>query len=166
MHFKFWENSAKLPCKEVARIYTPTTQWHRGVCFLKTSWIFHGNTLTNAGPGAVFLQYLWYWVSALPKCWYSENKNSQDWLENVSSNCEFSCFFNFFFFLLQICGTVRSLANLVSYATRGLLKTGATEKASSCFSISRPQLSTQARAPCVVSSLPLLSRGTSSYCGL
>lgn len=53
------EKCYQIALQEVAQIYTPTSQWHKSVCFLKISLIFSGNILTNADPGVVFLQH-WY----------------------------------------------------------------------------------------------------------
>ena len=118
-----------------------------------------GNILTNADPGVVFLQYLWHWVLVLHNCWFDAVKTRT--VRTGLGICPQKCFSFLFFlwnFLLQICRTVRSLANCISHATQGLFKKRVVEQLSSCLSISRPQSGSAS-----LWGLPsLLSRGASS----
>lgn len=105
-----------------------------------------------AGPGFFFLRYLWHWVSVLHKCWQSENRIVKT---SFRMGPQTVFLYSFNFFLLQICGTVTSLANHVSYATRALKKTGWLRGPPAALSF--PGLSLTLRMELLVCAHPCLS---------
>lgn len=98
-----------------------------------------------------------FMIIALPNCWFYivKTRKVRDKLQTVSSNCEFSFIYLFFF----SCESVDHQIFGWPFATLSLLRKRAAVKPSSSFSISRPQPSIQAQPPCEASFPHVSSQG-------